>query len=101
MIDRFSSALNRVAIDQDVNDERVMAVSLITKNLELQATGPRELFRGKYQRFFTEPNMHPAFDVTPDGLFVMVLPNEMARLETIDVVLGWSQVLKRLVPTDN
>ncbi len=44
----------------------------------------------------------PNFDVTPDGQhFVMMRPAQASGPEQINVVLNWSEELKRLVPIDN
>jgi len=60
---------------------------------------PEKLFSGPYattQSAYSRPN----YDVFPNGSFLMLKPVEQEPTITqIKVVLGWSEQLKRLVPT--
>jgi Tol biopolymer transport system component len=80
------------------NRERLMAVAVETE-VVFDAERPRLLFDTSGLRGpggFGPPN----FDVTPDGQhFVMMSPAEASGPGQINVVLNWSEELKRLVPT--
>jgi serine/threonine-protein kinase len=56
---------------------------------------PRVLFEGGFN-----PGPERAFDVAPDGRFVMIEnePNDNTTSTSIVVVLNWTEELKRLVP---
>jgi serine/threonine-protein kinase len=60
---------------------------------------PEILFRGLYN---TAQGGYAArnYDVFPDGSFLMLKPQEQKPATQIHVVLGWSEQLKRLVPTE-
>ena len=51
---------------------------------------PEPLFEGIYDEWF---------DIMPDGSFVM-MTRQLAELSEIQVVLNWSEELKRNVPTN-
>ncbi len=72
---------------------QMMAVTVETEP-SFRATTPRVLFEGPYSRVSNGTN----YDVSPDGRFVMVKPNQTASTK-INVVLNWFEELKRLVPT--
>jgi serine/threonine-protein kinase len=79
-----------------LNGPKMMAVS-IDRERGLMAGSPRVLFEGQYE---SERELDPTFDVAPDGRFLMVkVPPELAPRQ-INVVLNWSEELKRLVPTE-
>ena len=62
---------------------------------------PRVLFEGQYQ---PNPTMNPNYDVSPDGQrFLMVKPGpEQEQTPTqINVVLNWTEELKRLLSKGN
>ncbi len=80
---------------------KMMVVEIATEPA-LKVTAPRLLFEGRYIRSGTRPG-YPEYDVTADGQrFVMVQPVEPESVQTqINVILNWTEELKRLVPTDN
>ena len=67
----------------------MMAVS-VKLNPTFRPGIPRELFNGNYAE---------RFDVFPDGDFAMVTLAD-ADLRELEVVVNWSEELKRLVPTN-
>jgi len=58
---------------------------------------PVTLFEGHYGRYWASR----AFDVSPDGRFLMVKALEDSAPRQIRVVLNWFEELKRLAPTDD
>jgi serine/threonine-protein kinase len=80
---------------------KMMVVEIATEPT-LRPTAPRVLFEGRYVRSGTRPGYRD-YDVTEDGQrFVMVQPLEPeSALTQINVILNWTEELKRLVPTDN
>jgi Tol biopolymer transport system component len=71
----------------------LMAVSVQTAPTFVAGV-PRLLFDGP---FLADNTGHPAYDVSPDGeRFLMIFNDESIRL---DVVLNWTEEVKRLVPT--
>jgi serine/threonine-protein kinase len=78
--------------------DKLMAVGISTQP-GFVAGKPRQLFKGGYLlSSFGVPN----YDVSPDGQrFLMVKPvgQEQAVPTQINVVLNWTEELKRLVPT--
>jgi hypothetical protein len=75
-----------------------MAVDVTTQP-GFTAGKPRQLFEGHYVR---SPYSVPTYDVSPDGQrFLMIKPieQEQAAPTQINVVLNWTEELKRLVPT--
>jgi hypothetical protein len=68
----------------------------VASDSTLRAGTPRELFAGRYE---TAPDVN--YDVAPDGQrFVMVRSvNEDRPLTNVNIVLDWSEQLKRLAPT--
>jgi serine/threonine-protein kinase len=74
---------------------KLMAVKVLP-GANFAATPPRELFEGNY--VIGEPSID--FDVSPGGQrFLMLQPGEPEPPVTqIDVVLNWSEALKRRVP---
>lgn len=73
----------------------MMAVEVTTKP-KLSAGERRMLFEGKY---LTTPQTFPDYDVSGDGQrFLMLKAAGQAQASTqINVVLNWTQELKRLV----
>jgi serine/threonine protein kinase/Tol biopolymer transport system component len=67
------------------NGDKMMAVSIATKNGELAVGKPAALFEGTYER--------PGFDVAPDGHFLMMKRDSTAPVR-IQVVLNWTEELK-------
>ena len=82
------------------NGDKMMAVDISTQT-GFAAGKPRQLFEGRYlmnAAGFARPN----FDVSADGQrFLMLKPveREQAAPTQINVVLNWTEELKRLVPT--
>jgi eukaryotic-like serine/threonine-protein kinase len=77
---------------------KMMAATVESKPL-FAASKPRQLFEGLYDggAFDFEPN----YDVAPDGQrFLMLEPTEQAKAtpQQINVVLNWSDELRRLAP---
>jgi serine/threonine protein kinase/Tol biopolymer transport system component len=80
------------------SEDKVMAVEITTQP-SFSAGKPKELFEGRYLRL---GGTFPFYDVSPDGLrFLMLKPvqPEAAAPTQINVVLNWTEELKRLVPT--
>jgi serine/threonine-protein kinase len=80
------------------NGDKMMAAAVETKPT-FAAAKPKLLFEGHYEAgiFAFEPN----YDVSPDGQrFLMIKGSEQESAPTqLNVVLNWSEDLKRLVPT--
>jgi len=80
--------------------DKMMAVDITTQP-SFAAGKPRQLFEGDYVS--TEVGLaRPDYDVSPDGQrFLMLKPaeQEQAAPTQINVVLNWTEELKRLVPT--
>jgi len=77
--------------------DKMMAVEITTEP-SFSAGNPKMLFQGGYVR--TNASF-PEYDVSPDGQrFLMLKPVEQAQAAPtqIDVVLNWTEELKRLVP---
>ena len=79
------------------NREEMMVVAIKTEP-EFEPGKPRLLFRGSYE---LTPYNIPNYDVAPDGRFLMIRKSENSSSSQINVVLNWSEELKRLVPTEN
>jgi hypothetical protein len=82
-------------------NEKMMAVDISTQP-GFAAGKPRQLFEGHFLKNgvgYARPN----YDVSPGGQrFLMVKPveQEQAPPTQINVVLNWTEELKRLVPVD-
>ena len=79
--------------------DKMMAVDITTEP-SFAAGKPRQLFEGDYVS--TEVGLaRPDYDVSPDGQrFFMLKPIEQEQAPTqINIVLNWTEELKRLVPT--
>ena len=76
----------------------MMAVPISTEP-DLQIGEPSVLWE---RRYFTQELLGTAYDVAPDGRFLMVktggLTNGGARPSQINVVLNWREELKQLIP---
>jgi hypothetical protein len=81
------------------NGNRLMAVS-ITNRPSFSADEPQLLFEADYYRegVFI-PGGPDDYDVGPDGRFLMIKKPELAP--HLVVVVGWTEELNRLVPTEN
>jgi serine/threonine-protein kinase len=80
--------------------DKVMAVDVMTQP-NFSAGKPKELFEGRYLQL---GGTVPQFAFSPDGQrFLMLKPveQEAAVPTQINVVLNWTEELKRLVPTGN
>jgi Tol biopolymer transport system component/tRNA A-37 threonylcarbamoyl transferase component Bud32 len=77
------------------SDARMMTVAISTET-GLAPGKPRLLFEGRYE-MGSGPGSN--YDVTADGRFVMIRTEESPAPAQINVVLNWSEELKRLVPT--
>ena len=77
--------------------DKMMAVDITTQPA-FSAGKPRMLFEAPY---VPTAATFPNYDVSPDGQrFLMLKPGEQAQTATqINVVLNWSEELKRRVPT--
>jgi len=72
--------------------ESFWAVSVVT-DPEVEIGKPEKLFEGAWWR--ERPG--PSYSVTPDGQFLLV--DRSAKTRRLEVVLNWSDELKRQVPT--
>jgi len=80
--------------------DKMMAVDVSTQS-GFAAGKPRQLFEGPYLKNIVA-YARPNYDVSPDGQrFLMIKPVEQqqAAPTQINVVLNWTEELKRLVPT--
>ncbi len=76
--------------------QQMWAVAIETEP-ELHFGKPQLLFEGPYD--LSSGNLHPHYDVSPDGRFIM-LERETERSH-FNIILNWFDELERLVPTDN
>jgi serine/threonine protein kinase/Tol biopolymer transport system component len=76
-----------------LNGTTMMAVPVERDGEAFQAGTPEVLFTGPFETGLA------GFDVFPDGTFAMVEADPDARPTQINVVLNWTEELKRLVPT--
>jgi serine/threonine-protein kinase len=69
----------------------------VVPDVTLRVEAPQALFEGGF-----DPGSERAYDVSPDGRFVMIEnePNDDTTSASIVVVLNWTEELKRLVPTN-
>jgi Tol biopolymer transport system component len=77
--------------------DKMLAVE-VTAQPSFSISKPRMLFKGPYH---PTPQTFPDYDVSADGQrFLMLKPAGQAQASTqINVVLNWTEELKRLVPT--
>jgi hypothetical protein len=80
------------------NGDKMMVAAFETKPTFAPAK-PRLVFEGHYETGLF--SFHPNYDVSPDGQrFLMIKASEQESAATqINVVVNWSEELKRLVPT--
>jgi serine/threonine-protein kinase len=78
------------------NVDKMMAVSIDTKNGALQVGKPTALFHGA----FAEPNAGAAwYDVSTDGQrFLMLKVDDAQMTESLVVIQDWMDAVKRLAP---
>jgi eukaryotic-like serine/threonine-protein kinase len=81
------------------NGEKMMVVSVETKPAFV-ASKPKLLFEGHYEKSSFTFSFEPNYDVSPDGQrFLMIKASEQESAATqVNVVLNWSDELRRLVP---
>ena len=76
-----------------------MAASFVTEP-DLRIGKPRKLFEDRYYR----PPAHPqgvAYDIAPDGRFLMIEEGEPLEPMSIQVLVNWTEELKYLAPAEN
>lgn len=74
-----------------------MMLVLVPTQSAWSAGLPRPLFEGSY--FYDSPDFVPSFDLSPDGQHLLML--EEPEVSThINVILNWTEELKRLVPAN-
>jgi hypothetical protein len=72
----------------------MMVVTVVTVP-EFSVSAPKELFSGRYESSWFSAN----YDITPDGdRFIMIKAEEGSEPTQVNIVLNWSEKLKRLVP---
>ena len=74
--------------------DKMIAVT-IESGAELRVGTPVTLFEGQYDRYWAAR----AYDIAPDGRFLMVKTPEDLASRQVSVVLNWFEELKRLAPT--
>ena len=84
---------------RDVSGNKMMAVSFITEP-GLRVGKPRLLFEGRYKGGWPWGRN---YDIAPDDKrFIMITVEEQKEKPTqINMILNWSEELKRIVPADN
>ncbi len=76
-----------------------MMVVEVTTEPNFSPGSPKALFEGQ---FFTDGPANTDYDVAPDGhrfLMIKAAEGEEVQPAQINVVLNWTEELKRLVPT--
>jgi Tol biopolymer transport system component len=88
----------KVLYYRDFSGGKMMAVSFVTEP-ELRVGKPRLLFEGKY---FRGAPWGRNYDIAPDGTrFIMITDESQSEQPTqINVVLNWSEELKRTVSSE-
>jgi hypothetical protein len=72
----------------------MMAVAVDTRGGTFRASAPTFLFSGPFE------TGSPNFDVSPDGQsFLMVEADPDAKPTQVNVILNWTDELRRQVPT--
>ncbi len=80
--------------------DKMMVVSVQTKDQTLEAGTPSVLFEGRYVSHSNPPGFQ-YYDIAPDGKRFLMLKEESTQGQNqINVVLNWFEELKRLVPTN-
>ena len=72
-----------------------MMAATVESGAELSVGTPVTLFEGHYGRYWASR----AYDVAPDGRFLMVKTPEDMAPRRLNVVLNWFEELKRLAPS--
>ena len=80
--------------------ERTMVVSIQTEDQTVRAGNARLLFEGAYVSHSNPPGFQ-LYDITPDGKRFLMMKEETDQQQSqINIILNWSEELKRLVPTN-
>ena len=81
------------------NGDKMMAAAVETKPTFAAAT-PKMLFEGHYENESAKYTLSPNYDVSPDGQrFLMIKASEQeSALTQMNVVLNWSDEVRRLAP---
>ena len=80
------------------NGDKMMVVPIQT-GPTFKAQTPRLLFEGAYSNGYLDYASN--YDVSPDGQrFVMVTEADRETSPQINIILNWTEELKRLAPTD-
>ena len=80
------------------NGSSMMAVA-VQKEPRFTAGKPTVLFEGRYRGLSSAPRGYQYYDISPDGRQFLMVKLDQAS-STINVVLNWSEELKRLVPNN-
>jgi len=76
-----------------------MVVSVQTEPT-FRAGRPEVLFEGRYVTSRFNPNRYQYYDISPDGERFLMIKETGAEQVQINVILNWTEELKRLVPTN-
>jgi hypothetical protein len=81
--------------------EKMLVVTVQTRNESLDVGKPSVLFEGDYVSHSNPPGFQ-YFDISPDGKrFLMLKEGPSAEAQgQINVIVNWTEELKRLVPVD-
>ena len=78
---------------------RMMVVSIQTRDQTLNAGKPERLFEGSYVSTHSNPPGFQYYDISPDGQrFLMLKEGTEEEPAQITVIQNWFEELKRLVP---
>jgi eukaryotic-like serine/threonine-protein kinase len=97
----WSPRVNELFFRTGKQREKMMVVDIQTQPT-FSAGKPRQLFEGPYANNAAAGAWGPDYSIAPDGRrFLMLKPKEQQQtaLTQINVVLNWSEELKRRVPT--
>jgi len=81
------------------SENRMMVVSIQTRDRTLNAGKPGVLFEGSYVSA-SNPIGFQYYDISPDGQRFLMIKEDQQEAAQINVVLNWFEELKRLVPTN-
>jgi hypothetical protein len=77
-----------------------MAVAVQSETATLRVARPMPLFRTHLEFLGLQgPYFMPGYDVTPDGQRFLLNAPPVQMVPPIDVILNWSEELKKRVPT--
>jgi eukaryotic-like serine/threonine-protein kinase len=78
-----------------------MMVAAVTTKPAFSAAKPTLLFEGHYERGSFSYSIQPNYDVSLDGQrFLMIKTSELEAAAQVNVVLNWSDEVRRLVPSE-